>query len=78
MILIAPVLKIPESFKWRARLSNQLRTLLHSIFFLNIGRPEDILNVLTASRRGIMIVWEKNLIASSKDDLSYLIIIRLA
>lgn len=59
MILIAPVLKIPESFKWRARLSNQLRTLLHSIFFLNIGRPEDILNVLTASRWGIVIVWEK-------------------
>lgn len=28
-------------------------------FFLNIGRPEDILNVLTASRWGIMIVWEK-------------------
>lgn len=39
MILIAPVLKIPESFKWRARLSNQLRTLLHSNFFFKHWSP---------------------------------------
>lgn len=32
MILIVPELKIPESFKWRARLSHQLGALLHSSF----------------------------------------------
>lgn len=80
MILIAPVLKkIPESFKWRARLSNQLRTLLHSKFFFKHWSPRRHTECFNCqSMRDYDSMGKKHLIASSKYDLSFLITIRLA